>query len=175
MASLTITTRKTRSGPRYVVRYRLGGRAYPIEHGGSFRTRRAATERKNLIGGEIAAGRNPRDLLEAIANPSEQPARRTFRQWADAYGTSRVDIGEATRKAMRSSLLRLNATFGDEDPATITAAGIQEWVGANADLKPTSIRQYLSTLRQVLDHAGVEPNPARERAHPATASGEGDR
>ena len=40
MASLTITTRKTKSGSRYVVRYRLGGRAYSIVHGGSFKTLR---------------------------------------------------------------------------------------------------------------------------------------
>ena len=32
MASLAVTTRHTTTGPRYVVRYRLGGRAYPIVH-----------------------------------------------------------------------------------------------------------------------------------------------
>ena len=63
MPSLTITTRKTRSGPRYVVRYRLGGRAYPLEHGGTFKTLREAKARRDLIGGELAAGRNPRTLL----------------------------------------------------------------------------------------------------------------
>jgi integrase len=159
MASLTITTRKTLSGARYVVRYRLGGRSYPIAHGGSFKTLKEAKERKNLIAGELAAGRNPAEALRAMV---EKPPVRTFREWADAYRASRVDIGEQTRAAMRSSLLRLNATFGEHDPTTITAAAIQEWIGANADLKPSSIRQYLSTLRQVLDHAAVEPNPARE-------------
>ena len=62
MPSLTITTRRTKSGPRFVVRYRLGGRAYPIEHGGSFPTMREAKIRRDLIGGELAAGRNPRIL-----------------------------------------------------------------------------------------------------------------
>jgi hypothetical protein len=38
MSSLTITTRRANDGPRYVVRYRLGGRAYPIVHAGSFPT-----------------------------------------------------------------------------------------------------------------------------------------
>ena len=37
MASASITVRTTKSGKRYVVRYRLGGRAYPIQHGGAFR------------------------------------------------------------------------------------------------------------------------------------------
>ena len=42
MATITITTRRTASGPRFVVRYRLGGRAYPVVHAGS-RMRDAAT------------------------------------------------------------------------------------------------------------------------------------
>ena len=32
-----------------------------------------------------------------------------------------------------------------------------------SDLKPSSLSRYLNTLRQVLDFAGVEPNPARDR------------
>ena len=45
MPSLTITTRKAKDGPRYAVRYRLGGRAYPIVHAGSFRTLKEAKAR----------------------------------------------------------------------------------------------------------------------------------
>ena len=38
MATLTITTRRAKSGRRYAVRYRLGGRRWPIVHGGTFKT-----------------------------------------------------------------------------------------------------------------------------------------
>jgi hypothetical protein len=56
MASASITTRKTKGGGRrYVVRFRLGGRAYPIEHGGLFPTMRVARIRRDLIAGELAA------------------------------------------------------------------------------------------------------------------------
>ena len=48
MSSLTITTRHASSGPRYVVRYRLGGRTYPVVHGGSFKTLRQAKTRRDL-------------------------------------------------------------------------------------------------------------------------------
>ena len=83
MASASITTRKTRSGARrYVVRFRRGGRYFPIEHGGSFPTMREARIRRDLIAGELAAGRNPRDLLRTVA---ERPKRRTFAQWAEVY------------------------------------------------------------------------------------------
>jgi hypothetical protein len=43
MPSLTITTRRTKSGPRYVVRYRLGGRSYPSSTAAP--SRRSATPR----------------------------------------------------------------------------------------------------------------------------------
>ena len=160
MASVSIRRRETKSGPRFQVRFRLGGRAYPLQHGGSFPTLKEARTRQGLIAGELAAGRNPADLLRAMV---ERPPARTFRQWADAYRTSRVDVGAETRKNMRSHLLRLDATFGDRDPASITAGDVQEWVGANADLKPASLSRYMATLRLILDHAGIDPNPARDR------------
>ena len=43
MASSFIVTRETKSGARrFVVRYRLGGRAWPVQHGGSLSTMREA-------------------------------------------------------------------------------------------------------------------------------------
>ncbi len=42
MATITISTRKTEAGPRYDVRYRLGGRTYPVVHAGTFKTEREA-------------------------------------------------------------------------------------------------------------------------------------
>jgi integrase len=52
--------------------------------------------------------------------------------------------------------------FGDDrDPATITWVDVQTWV-SKAGLKPASLRRYLVTLRGILDHAGVKPNPAAD-------------
>jgi integrase len=157
MASLTITTRRAKDGPRYVVRYRLGGRAYPIVHGGSFRTLKEAKARRDFVGGEIAAGRNPADALKALV---ERPPARTFEQWADAYRTSRVDIASETTKNLSSHLKAMTA-FNDRDPASITPADVQEWIGG-LTLKPSSVRRYVATLRSVLDFANVDPNPARD-------------
>ncbi len=36
-------------------------------------------------------------------------------------------------------------------------------LGANSDLAPSSLGRYIVTLRQVLDFAEVEPNPARDK------------
>ena len=65
MASASITVRTTGKGKRYVVRYRLGGRSCPLKHGGSFGTMREARIRRDLIAGELAAGRNPAETLQA--------------------------------------------------------------------------------------------------------------
>jgi integrase len=159
MPSLTITTRRTKSGPRYVVRYRLGGRAYPVEHGGSFKTLRDAKARRALIGGELANGRNPRDLLQAM---TAAPAPvLTFAQWAERYRASRLDFAQKTSKNMTSHLKTLNGIFAERDPATITVADVQSWIGASK-LKPSSLRRYLATLRAVLDFVGLEENVARD-------------
>jgi hypothetical protein len=126
MPSLTITTRRTRSGPRYVVRHRLGGRAYPVEHGGSFKTLREAKVRRDLIGGELAAGRNPRKLLDSMAAP---PALvLTLSRWRDRFIASRIDVDDNTSKNYRSALKKACETFGDRDPATITAEEVATWV-----------------------------------------------
>jgi hypothetical protein len=59
MASASITTRITKSGKRYVVRYRLGGAAYPLVHAGSFRAMKDAKTRLGFVTGELAAGIQP--------------------------------------------------------------------------------------------------------------------
>jgi integrase len=157
-----IRKRKTASGePRYQVRYRRGGRYFKLEHGGSFRHHKYARERADLVTSWLATGKNPTDELRALR--AEPPPARTFREWAAAYEASRVDLAEETTKNLGSHLKRMLPVFGDRDPASITPADVQEWIGANADLKPASLSRYLATLRQILDYAGIDPNPARDK------------
>jgi hypothetical protein len=99
MASAFIVTRKTSTGRRFAVRYRLGGRAWPVEHGGSFPTMREARARRDLIAGELAAGRNPVDVLRAMV---ERPKVRTFEQTFASFIESRVDVTEATLENYRT-------------------------------------------------------------------------
>jgi len=115
MASLVITTRHGKSGSRYVVRYRLGGRAYPLVHGGSFRTLKEARARRDLVAGELAAGRNPAILLGTMTAP---PAVRTFAYWAERYPASRVDLAERTVRKIAAHMAVILPTFGDRDPAS---------------------------------------------------------
>lgn len=161
MPSLTITTRQTASGPRYVVRYRLGGRAYPVQHAGSFRTLKEAKARRDLIGGELAAGRNPADTLRALL---ELPApAATIATWSDRYIASRLDVDTNTLKSYRTALRKIEATFGTRDPQTITPAEVAGWVSSLAEThKPGTVRLYVLTFRMLLDYCQTEPNPARD-------------
>ena len=139
-----------------MVRYRLGGRAYPLTHGGTFKTMKEAKTRRDLIAGELAAGRNPPD----VSTPRSSRYNGHIAQWADAYRTSRVDLAPGADKRIRSHLNAMT-TFRDRDPATITPADVQEWIAA-LTISPSSVKGYRGTLRAVLDYAAVDPNPARD-------------
>lgn len=161
MASASITVRTTKTGKRYVVRYRLGGRAYPVQHGGSFPTMREARARRDFIAGELAAGRNPVHALRAIV---EQPTIRTFADVFDGFTASRVDVSDSTMENYKTHRTRLVDVIGERDPATLTWQDVQATIATlAADLSPLSVRQYVATLRQALDFADVDPNPARDR------------
>jgi hypothetical protein len=139
MASLVITSRPTRSGPRYIVRYRLGGRSYPIVHAGSFKTMREAKIRRYLVAGEIAAGRNPRDLLAALT--AEPTPTVTLTEWTDRFLASRIDFAKNTADSYRSSLKKVCETLGDYDPSWLGWSDISGWIAelVEADYKPATI------------------------------------
>jgi len=161
MASCFIVSRTTTSGRKHVVRYRLGGRAYPIEHGGSFPTLTEAKTRRGLIAGELASGRNPAELLRQL---TETPTVRTFHDVFDAFVASRVDVAEATLENYRTHRTRLVKLLGSQEPHAIGWQDVQGAVTSLAgDLAASSLRGYLGTLRLVLDYADVDPNPARDR------------
>jgi integrase len=162
MASASITTRKTNSGGRrYVVRFRRGGRYFPSEHGGSFPTMKEARIRRDLIAGELAAGRHPRETLRRL---TEAPKTRTFAETFEVFIASRVDVAEATIANYRTHRDRLVPLLDGRDPLILSWQDVQEAVTAlSADLSPASVRIYVGTLRQVLDFAGCDPNPATDK------------
>jgi integrase len=53
--------------------------------------------------------------------------------------------------------------LGARTPGGVTPTDVQRWIN-DLPLKPSSVRAYLGTLRLILDHAGLDPNPARHRS-----------
>lgn len=150
-----ILPRPTASGLRYEVRFRLGGRG-PQLYGGRFRRRRDAEARARWIDGELAAMRVPD--VKALR---DTPPSRPLSEWGKAWADSRIDVGPATRENYRKHMARWDA-LGKMDALAITPADVQRWIGTLGDLKASSVKRYVTTLRQVLDYAGADPNPARD-------------
>ena len=109
MPSSWIVARATPGGrKRYLVRFRLGGRESSQRYAGSFRTRVEAVERRRWVDGELAAMRVP-DLSTLEQKPAQTT---TLADAAAAYRTSRIDIAEATRVNIATSLNLILGVLG---------------------------------------------------------------
>ena len=162
--SVHTIVRKTRSGKRYMVRYRRGGRGYRLEHAGSFKRQDVARERERLVGGWLAAGLDPAEELAKLgaAEKERTTLSRAAREWLE----SRLDLAEKSQRVYSTYLDSFDdSPLGRSDPYRLEAADIRAQIGrwSDAGLAPKSVRERVSVLRQVLDFAGVEPNPARHR------------
>lgn len=162
MPSAWVERRPTKSGePRFVVRYRIGGRESALRFAGSFRTQREAKLRRDAVGGDLAALRVPDvQILE------RRPAARTLRVVAGEWRASRVDVAQGTATTYEVNLGRILPGLGDRPVAEL---GVDDVTGLVAELVATglareSIRKTLTTLAQTLDFAGVTPNPVRDRS-----------
>jgi integrase len=168
MSSVSIRRREAKSGIRHQVRYRLGGRFYPLVHAGSFKTQKEARLRRDLVAGELAAGRDPTMALQALTRPAEPT--RTLAEVAARFQASRVHLSSNAAKSEKTHLARILPVLGGMAPHTISPGDVQAWIAANTKtdenkggLAPSSLVKYHQTLCQLLDFAGIEPNPARNK------------
>jgi integrase len=139
--------------------YRLGGRETAPRYGGSFRTQREALARKAWILGELAAMRAP-DLR--LATPTATP---TLKDAAEVWRASRVDVSDGTMQTYRVALGRLLSRLGDLPLEEINAPSVAALVAElhAAKLRKQTIRKTVSVLAMILDHARIQPNPARDK------------
>ena len=79
MASLTIVTREAKDGPRYLVRFRLGGRAYPWVHAGSFRTQKGGEGSDATSSAARSRPGGTRPSAHASCGPRDAQASRSTR------------------------------------------------------------------------------------------------
>jgi integrase len=161
MPSVWIKTRRTASGSRYRVEFRLGGRAARVHYAGSFKTKREATIRRNWLAGELAARRVPK--LAPLEEPQRAP---TFSEASARWRASRLDLAASTREQHRIQLDKLLALIGRRAIDTLTA---QDFIDVVARLHAQgvareTIRKTLGAGAMTLDHAGISPNPARDRS-----------
>src|SRR5262249_41455178 len=132
-------------------------------HAGSFATQREARVRRDMVAGEIAAGRNPADLLSDLLN---QAPERTLEEWGTAMVASRLDVSEGRVQFLNLALrTKINPRFGTRVPQQIRPSEVQEWIAElDATLAARSVQKYVQVFAQVLDFADVDPNPARHKS-----------
>jgi integrase len=162
MPSVWIRSRQTKDGAtRWLVGYRPGGREESARHGGSFRTKRLAMIRAVAIEAELAAGRIPD--LRPVSSESTSP---TFEQAAKAWQASRLDIAASTRDQHRIQLNKLLSIIGTRRMDELDAAAFAEVVAQlhGQGVARETIRKTLGAAAMTLDHAGITPNPARDRS-----------
>jgi len=160
--SAWVTRRATSSGePRYRVLFRVGGRESTSRYAGSFGTKREALARKAWVLGELAAMRVP-DLTLLRKEPLRSPTLATA---ALRWRESRVDVSDGTRVVHQVALDRVLPLLGDRRVDEIGVDDVKMLVVelARAGRKRETIRKSVKYLATVLDDAGVQPNPARDR------------
>ncbi len=160
MPSTWIERRTAKSGVRFRVEFRVGGRESASRYAGSFRTLREAKIRRDWIAVELASLRVPD--LTVLAEPVAAPSLRSI---AERWQASRVDVRESTTIQHRTALNRVLPVLGDRPVTALLPADVAELVATLvAEGKAReSIRKSVTALAMVLDFAGVSPNPARDR------------
>jgi hypothetical protein len=172
MASCWIANVNLPSGSRrFRVFYRLRWAASP-KYAGSFRSRREANARKAWVLGELAAMRVPD--LSVLREPEAKPAP-TLRELAEAWKAARVDVSAGTMQTYEVVFGRLLPRLGDVAGAELEPRHVAELVAelTEAGLKKQTVRKTVSVLAMVLDHHGVQPNPARDPRVKAPSRREG--
>lgn len=148
---------------RYHVRARLGGRGWPLIHLGSFKTQREAEIRLRFVEDEIAAGRDPRVVISGNADKGASVATV-----CDKWLASRHDYRDATRTRVMREVRRIKESpLGRVPVGSVTREHIQKYLSdtlIGGGLAPGSIRNNMVALKQVLDYADLDPNPARHRS-----------
>jgi integrase len=159
LPSAWVAKRPTASGVRYRVMFRVGGRESVPRYGGSFGTLREANSRRGWVLGELAHMRVPD--LTMLREPEQSP---TLREMAGRWRASRVDVAEGTKILHRVALDRVLPTLGERQVDAITTADVAGLVAALHEdgKKRETIRKSTTVLAQVLDFAGITPNPARD-------------
>jgi integrase len=75
-----------------------------------------------------------------------------------------IAVGAGMLENYKTARERLVPVLGGSEALLLSWQGVQEAVTVLcADLSPATVRIYVGTLRQVLDFAGCDPNPAKDK------------
>ena len=157
-------------GRTFQVLYRRGGRDYPVESAGTFKTERDAKLRRDLVGGWLATGLDPKAELATLARTTVQ--HKNANVWLDEWLSSLHQLDEKSKRTYRYGVEAVLGALGDDiNLHTVSVADCERAVGLLIDPKDDTKKAYAAKTvwtywpawAQLLDYVGREPNPARSR------------
>lgn len=134
----------------------------PREHAA---IRRLVLDQARGPGAKGLAGGRARGDARSEPSPRQGPSGPRLGDVAARWQASRVDVAAGTLLTYRVALGRILPRLGNASVSDIDAqmvAGLVADLHAHG-LKKQTIRKTVSVLAMVLDHARVQPNPARDR------------
>jgi integrase len=89
----------------------------------------------------------------------------TLREYATSWQAARVDVSAGTADSYRIALGRILPRFGELSVSELTPSNVAELVSELSErgLRKQTIRKTISVLAMILDHHGIQPNPARDK------------
>jgi integrase len=99
--------------------------------------------------------------FELLAGESHAP---TLREAAERWLASRIDVAENTKDNHRSAVAAIIPLIGSRRLDSIEAADVAELVASLCETRRReTVTKMLLVLGMIFDHAGVTPNPARDK------------
>lgn len=143
---------------RWHVRYQAHRRS-PIVHLGSFESETLAKLRRQSALEDVARGRAPsRDA------PPQPVAALTIREANDALYATLQDLAPRTLKVYRQAFANQPRWLAETPVDAVSVHDVQRYaLELGARFKRSTTSKEIGVLRRVLDHAGVDPNPAASR------------
>jgi integrase len=160
MAVFVVRTERRPGVVRHVVRWQAGHYSKQV-HLGSFKTTTEANLRREWAEREIAAGRIPDPKTIGRADKPVYLGA-AFAAFLEAR---RADAAANTLNTLRQRSVPIVERLGHLTLEQVTPAVIQAFILERVDEGDANrtVRHRISALRQVLDHAGVDPNPVDAR------------
>jgi integrase len=120
---------------------------------------REAKLREAWVAGELAARRVP-DLSLVREAPKAQTVREAAQRWL----ASRVDVSPNTKANHQSAVAAILPLVGARPIDSITSTDVADLIAKLGEKrKRETVRKMLLALAMIFDHAGVVPNPARDK------------
>lgn len=156
-----IEPRRAGDGNRYDVKYRIGGRAYKAHRAGTFRSKKDAVLRRDMVRGWLAQGKDPAVELNALL-PGAGREKAIGELWPVWVG-SLLDVGEGRKNTIHNAWQRIDPVIGHMTVKEVKVEdGLRLVRALENSVAPSTAKLYFGVAKQFMD-AQTADNPLRSK------------